>query len=125
MWTSGTIILTPPDAAPPENPTFAAPWQAQAFAMAVELHAKGAFAWPEFAELLSAELKAAGAAQDGHDYYDHWLAALEKLVVAKGVISEPERAARQAAWDAAAKATPHGESIELLDRTAKAGPNEQ
>ena len=28
-------------------------------------------------------------------------------------MSEPERAARQAAWDAAAKATPHGQPILL------------
>lgn len=86
--------------------------------MAVELHAAGRFQWPEFAEALSAELLAAGAGQDGHDYYLHWLAALEKLAVAKGLITEPERAGRQAAWDAAAKATPHGEPIEL-DRIAR------
>ncbi len=104
--------MTPPDA-PPEAPVFAAPWEAQAFAMAVHLHGAGAFVWPEFAAALSGELKAAGAGQDGHDYYSHWLAALEKLVVAKGLMSEAERAARQAAWDAAAKATPHGQPILL------------
>lgn len=115
MSTYGTNILTRPDAAaaPPTDPVFKAPWEAQAFAMAVDLHARGAFAWPEFAERLSAELKAAGAAQDGDDYYLYWLTALEKLVVAKGIATEPERAARQAAWDAAARATPHGEPIEL------------
>lgn len=115
--------MTPPDAAaadgPPEAPVFAAPWEAQAFAMAVDLHARGRFAWPEFAAALSAELKAAGAAQDGHDYYRHWLAALEKLVVVKGLVTEPERAAREAAWAAAAAATPHGEPI-ALDRAARA-----
>lgn len=86
--------------------------------MAVELHAQGRFVWPEFAAALSAELLGAGAAQDGDDYYLHWLAALEKLVVAKGLMTEPERAERQAAWDAAAKATPHGDPI-LLDRAAR------
>ena len=89
--------------------------------MAVELHGRGHFAWPEFAAALSAELKAAGAAQDGRDYYRHWLAALEKLVVAKGMMSEAERAGREAAWDAAVRATPHGEPIEL-DRAARARP---
>ncbi len=118
---SGTTILTRPDIAggPPDDPVFAAPWEAQAFAMAVELHRRGAFAWPEFAAALSAELLAAGAAQDGHDYYRHWLAALEKLVVAKGVLTEPERQARQDAWDRAARATPHGEPI-ALERAARA-----
>lgn len=81
--------------------------------MAVALHAEGKFAWPEFAALLSAELKAAGEGQDGDDYYKHWLAALEKLVLAKGLVSHAERAEREAAWDAAAKATPHGQPIEL------------
>jgi len=109
--------LSLPDA-PPERPVFAAPWEAQAFAMAVDLHGRGHFAWPEFAAALSAELKAAGAGQDGDDYYFHWLAALEKLVVAKGLMSEPERAERQAAWDKAARATPHGEPI-ALDRAAR------
>ena len=115
--------MTPPDAtadSPPEARVFAAPWEAQAFAMAVELHAAGRFAWPEFADALSKELLAAGAEQDGHDYYLHWLAALEKLAVAKGLMTEPERASRQAAWDAAAKATPHGEPI-ALDRAARSG----
>ena len=115
MWISGTTILSAPDptAFPPEDPVFAAPWQAQAFAMAVRLHETGCFQWPEFAEALSAELLAVGAEQTGDDYYDHWLTALEKLVVSKGLMTEPERANRQAAWDAAAKATPHGEPITL------------
>lgn len=112
------IRLDPETGAPPENPVFAAPWEAQAFAMAVELHGQGEFEWPEFADALSKELLGAGAAQDGDDYYLHWLTALEKLVVAKGLMTEPERAGRQAAWDAAAKATPHGEPI-ALDRAAR------
>lgn len=116
--------MIPPDAladGPPAEPVFAAPWQAQAFAMAVELNGRGLFAWPEFADFLSKELLAAGAAQDGDDYYDHWLAALEKLVVAKNLMSEPERAARQAAWDVAARATPHGSPIELDQAARDAG----
>ena len=81
--------------------------------MAVRLHENGLFQWPEFAGALSAELLGAGAEQTGDDYYNHWLTALEKLVVSKGLMTEPERAERQAAWDAAAKATPHGEPIAL------------
>lgn len=101
------------DAPPDAPPVFAAPWEAQAFAMAVELHAQGKFAWSEFAAVLSTEIKAAGDGQDGRDYYQHWLAALEKLVLAKGLVAPKEHAERHAAWDAAAKATPHGEPIEL------------
>jgi nitrile hydratase accessory protein len=127
----GTITLTQHDVIRPnpaalkdgqlaEPPVFAAPWEAQAFAMAVELNQRGLFQWQEFADLLSEELLAAGATQDGEDYYRHWLRALERLTAAKGFITEPERAERQAAWDAAAKATPHGEPIEL-EKAARGG----
>jgi len=81
--------------------------------MAVQLHERGLFRWPEFANALSKELKAAGADQQGEDYYRYWLAALETLVIAKGAVTEPERAAREAAWAKAAEAAPHGEPIEL------------
>lgn len=30
-----------------EGPVFRAPWEAQAFAMAVKLHERGIFTWPE------------------------------------------------------------------------------
>ena len=35
------------------EPVFAEPWQAQAFAMALALHQRGLFSWPEWAEALS------------------------------------------------------------------------
>ena len=62
---------------------------------------------------LSAEVKKPEAAADGHDYYDRWLAALEKLLVAKGVAQTPEVDALAAAWERAAHATPHGKPILL------------
>ena len=92
-----------------DGPVFAEPWEAQAFAMAVKLNEAGVFGWGEWAETLGAELKA----QPQRPYYESWLAALEKLVQAKGVMSEAERLARVEAWDRAAKATPHGQPIEL------------
>lgn len=98
------------------EPVFAEPWQAQAFAMAVQLHAKGLFTWPEWAATLSAEIKHAQAEGDpdtGETYYHHWLAALERLVAEKGASSAAELAERRDAWDRAAKATPHGEPIVL------------
>jgi nitrile hydratase accessory protein len=63
-----------------DAPVFAEPWQAEAFAMTIALHEKGLFSWSEWADALSAEVKQPGAASDGHDYYEHWLAALEKPV---------------------------------------------
>lgn len=94
-----------------DGPVFAEPWEAQAFAMAVALNEAGVFGWGEWAETLGAELKAA----PHRPYYESWLAALEKLVEAKGVMTGPERLARVDQWDRAAKATPHGAPI-LLSR---------
>jgi nitrile hydratase accessory protein len=94
-----------------DGPVFAEPWEAQAFAMAVKLNETGVFQWSEWAETLGAELKA----QPERPYYESWLAALEKLVEAKGVMTETERLARVEAWDDAAKATPHGQPI-ILNR---------
>jgi len=96
-----------------DGPVFAAPWQAQAFALAVKLNEVGVFTWSEWAEALGAELAAAGPGDTADDYYLHWLAALEKLTEKKGPLSHDERIARRDAWDRAARATPHGEPIVL------------
>lgn len=100
------------------GPVFREPWEAHAFALAVTLHGQGLFTWPEWAETLSAEIRSAQAAGDpdsGDTYYRHWLKALERLVVAKGVTDAAAIEAATAAWHAAAEATPHGEPI-LLGR---------
>lgn len=95
-----------------EGPVFAEPWQAQAFALALRLHEAGAFSWPDWAEALSQEL-AKDPADDGSRYYEHWVAALERLVDTGGLTSAAERAARQAAWAEAYRRTPHGRPVEL------------
>ena len=102
-----------------EGPVFKAPWEAQAFAMTLSLHAAGAFAWREWADALAAELSAAaahGEPDDGSHYYEHWLAALEKLVTKKGVVQAQELERRLDEWDAAVRATPHGKPVELMRR---------
>lgn len=101
------------DTALGDPPAFAEPWQAQAFALTVALHEQGLFSWSEWAELLSAEVKKPAAAADGSDYYEHWLAALEKLLAAKGAAPTVEVDAIAAAWERAAHATPHGKPILL------------
>jgi nitrile hydratase accessory protein len=66
-----------------ENPVFNEPWEARAFAMTLALHERGVFTWPQWAEALSrqiAEARAAGDADLGDTYYQHWLRALESLV---------------------------------------------
>ena len=116
-------ISSPPDldalAALPkdaEGPLFAEPWQAQAFAMAVQLREDGVFTWTEWCQAMNAEIAAAQAAGDpdlGDTYYHHWLRALERLVTDKGMLDAREIAARHAAWDAAHRATPYGEPVHL------------
>ena len=96
-----------------DEPVFAEPWQAEAFALVVALHERGLFAWSEWAEALSAEVHRADAAPDGHDYYEHWLRALEKLLARKGVAPAGDVDALAAAWQRAAHATPHGKPILL------------
>jgi nitrile hydratase accessory protein len=96
-----------------DEPVFAEPWQAEAFALVVALHERGVFSWSEWADALSAEVKAPGAATDGSDYYLHWLKALERLLSAKGVAGPAEVEALAAAWQRAAHATPHGKPIVL------------
>jgi nitrile hydratase accessory protein len=99
-----------------DGPVFKEPWEAQAFAIALALHERGVFTWPEWAATLGAEIKRAQAAGDpdtGETYYRHWLAALERLVAEKGVTDAGALARYRDAWDHAADRTPHGEPIEL------------
>jgi len=99
-----------------DGPVFREPWEAQAFAMALALHERGLFTWPEWAAMLAAEIKRAQAAGDpdtGETYYHHWLNALERMVAEKGVTDATTLARYHDAWDRAADRTPHGTPIEL------------
>jgi len=98
------------------GPTFAEPWQAQAFALAVRLCAEGHFTWKEWAAALAQELKAAadrGEPDDGSRYYEHWLAALERLVTSIGLTDNTALAERKDAWADAYRHTPHGKPVAL------------
>ncbi len=120
--------MNPPDSNPDQlaplsgiprdasGPVFAEPWQAQAFAMAVKLSEQGHVTWKEWAAALAGELKSAadrGEPDDGSRYYQHWLAALERLVAAKGLTSAGEMRERKEAWADAYRHTPHGKPVEL------------
>lgn len=95
-----------------EGPVFAEPWQAQAFALTLKLHEAGAFTWPEWAETLSAELLA-DPEDDGSRYYEHWVAALERLVTGRNLAGSGELDARKDAWKNAYLRTPHGQPVDL------------
>ena len=92
------LPLLPRDEA---GPVFAEPWQAQAFAVVVELTEAGTITREEWADRLGAVLKEAearGEYDTGQRYYDHWLTALERIVVDKNL----------AAWE---DLTQEGETI--------------
>jgi nitrile hydratase accessory protein len=132
--TCGMIILSQPDTSAPAErlaalprlprdtggPVFAEPWQAQAFALAVKLSEQGHFTWKEWASTLADELQAAadrGEPDDGSHYYQHWLAALERLVTSKGLLDGAALAERKEAWAEAYEHTPHGQPVELKPRS--------
>jgi nitrile hydratase accessory protein len=104
------------------GPVFAEPWQAHAFALAVRLSEAGVFTWGEWAQALGAELAAAearGEPDDSSCYYHHWLAALERLVAAKDVVTDQALLVRKEEWAKAYRRTPHGQPV-ALEPTQKA-----
>ncbi len=99
-----------------DGPVFRAPWEAQAFAMAVRLYEQGHFTWTEWAAALSRQIGAAQHDRDpGDGYYLHWLAALETLAAEKGLTSADELTRRKQAWAHVAETTPHGQPLVLPD----------
>jgi nitrile hydratase accessory protein len=99
-----------------DGPVFREPWEAQAFALALSLHERGVFSWTEWAATLGDEIRKAQAAGDpdtGETYYHHWLAALERLVAAKGVADPQTLARTRDAWQRACVRTLHGSPIDL------------
>lgn len=98
------------------GPVFNAPWEAQAFAMTLALHERGAFTWTEWAQTLAtviAEVKQRGEPDTGADYYRHWLLAFERIAVRKDLVAAASLRQRRDEWDEAAQRTPHGQPIEL------------
>jgi len=73
---------------------FEAPWEARAFGLAVALNEAGVYPWRDFSQGLAAET-AAMEQQGAHaSYYERWLETLEKLAIARGLVSLDELDAR-------------------------------
>ncbi len=99
-----------------DGPVFQEPWQAHAFALTVRLSESGCFTWSEWTAFLSREIQAArqrGDPDSGNTYYQHWLNALERLCVAKGLVGDADMRQRKEQWRRAYLHTPHGRPIEL------------
>lgn len=98
-----------------DGPVFAEPWQATVFAMTVKLAEGGSFTWAEWGQAFGAELAAARdrSPNDPDEYYERWLAALEKLLAARGLAEPGRLAGLKAAWTEAYEYTPHGKPVRL------------
>jgi nitrile hydratase accessory protein len=108
-----------------DGPVFREPWEAQAFAMVLELFDKGHFTWSEWVRALGAEIAAArerGEPDQGETYYRHWLAALEKIAAAKQLTSTEELAVRKEQWVEADHHRGFGEPIVIRPETSEAAP---
>ncbi len=98
------------------GPVFAEPWQAQAFAMAVQLSADGHFTWTEWTRALGEQLQAAVKRcepDDGSRYFEHWITALEQLATDKKLTDLTALSERKEAWADSYRHTPHGQPVEF------------
>jgi nitrile hydratase accessory protein len=95
-----TGMMSAPDRPPRVDGAlqFAREWERTAFGVALALSRDGHFEWEDFRQRLIAAI---GAWENQHgtddpswNYYDQWLAALESVVVASGLATEEELAAR-------------------------------
>jgi len=99
-----------------DGPIFREPWEAKAFALALQLAEAGVFTWAEWTNALSDEIstaKLAGEADLGDTYYMYWLRALERLAAQKGKAAPDEVKSRAEEWRCAYLNTPHGDPVEL------------
>lgn len=79
--------ITGPAAIPRRNgePVFSEPWESRIFGIAIGLCERGYYSWDEFRDCLIREIAAADARHHPSTYYERFLAALEHLMLAKGI----------------------------------------
>ena len=75
---------------------FQAPWEARAFGLAVALNEQEIYEWREFSAELAATIASAEQNNDPSSYYARWVASLEELAIARGLISREQLDARTA-----------------------------
>jgi nitrile hydratase accessory protein len=88
--------ISGPAAIPRRNgePVFNEPWESRIFGAAVALCERGLFEWDEFRERLIEEIAAAdagrGASAQPSPYYEHFMSALERLLIDKRICAKEE-----------------------------------
>ena len=72
---------------------FEEPWQGRIFAMAILLHEKGLFSWPEFQAELIAVISVwdnTESSESNYQYYEHFSEALKNLLNKKDIVGSGE-----------------------------------
>jgi nitrile hydratase accessory protein len=90
---AATSLLGSREAPPRHNGSlaFASEWERRAFGLAVALSKDGYFEWEDFRQALIEEIHAWEASHALDDaswqYYERWLAALERVLAASGLVA--------------------------------------
>ncbi|HEY0207974.1 nitrile hydratase accessory protein [Acerihabitans sp.] len=113
-----TITTSSPAGATQDEPemAFGEPWQAEAFATALQLSRNGFYRWEEWVAVFARTIRQQPQRPDetlGDAYYRQWLSALETLLQGKALLSGGDVDARQALWQLAYLHTPHGQPVSL------------
>ncbi|BAZ89732.1 nitrile hydratase activator [Raphidiopsis curvata NIES-932] len=94
---AATSLMGNPQEAPPRKDGhlhFDHDWEKMAFGVAIALSKQGHYEWEDFRQTLIATIKEWETTHElndpNWDYYQCWLTALEKLLVASGLITTGE-----------------------------------
>ena len=100
-----------------QQPVFAEPWEAHAFAIVVKLSEKGLLKWSEWSDVLAKEIKKAkdqGQPDFGKTYYQFWLSALETILLDKNILKKSDLKSKMEQWHSVYLSTTHGNPVKLL-----------
>ena len=98
------------------GPALSEPWQAEAFAVAVQLSREGHFGWNEWVNVFSEEIRSSpqreGEAVNAA-YYRQWMLALEKIATNAGFLTIKEIREYSEHWRRSYYHTAHGQPIDF------------
>ena len=100
-----------------QQPMFAEPWEAHAFAIVVKLSEKGLFKWSDWTNALAEEIKEAkeqGNPDFGNTYYQFWISALETILLEKNILKKSDLKSMMEQWRRAYLSTPHGNPVKIV-----------